>query len=113
MPCPRQTSRHDWPYPSLSLQCTELRSTNEKQGREVRSLGSELAALKEDGDGGGAAGRRVSLMSLAAMEKIQVGGGRDEGRLERVSAVGRGGTQPASLHTSDHTSHSMCMRWKS
>ena len=74
------TPHHDCPLlsPFPSLQCTELRSANEKLGREVRSLGSELAALKEDGggDGGGAAGRRVSLMSLAAMEKIQVGGGR-------------------------------------
>ena len=70
----------------------------------MRSLGSELAALKEDGggDGGGAAGRRVSLMSLAAMEKIQVRQrGRGRGVVEEGGEGGGegrpGGTYPSCL----------------
>lgn len=49
-----------------------MRSANEKLNRETRSLASELASLKEDLGESLGSKARVSMMSLASMEKIQV-----------------------------------------
>lgn len=67
-------------YASLTLlllvpQASEHRSALERLQRDHRSLSSELTQMKEELGNTINSKGRVNLMSLAAMEKIQVGAG--------------------------------------